>query len=120
MVTRSSASTDTDQSTTDEVEKCLIREDVGQSYLTSDQRTWEEHCPRGVSDRLQIVIEIDLLGAIETEAIDISADGPDHNSQRTQPKASHATAHSTNRWTEQFRVFDRGRIKRKNMSALLG
>jgi hypothetical protein len=115
VVTRSSASTDTDPSTPDAEGTCGIREDVGQSYLTSDQKIWKEHCPRSVSDRMQTIIEIDLLRAGDTEAIDITADGPDPSSQRNQPKASHATAHSANRWTEQFRVFDRGK-QRKIMS----
>ena len=99
------------------IEGLLIRKfDLRQSYLTSDQKFWKEHCPRSVSDRMQITIEIDLLGAGDTEEIDITADRPDTSSQRNQPEASHATAHSANRWTEQFRVFDRGRIKSKIMS----
>ena len=95
------------------IEGLLIRKfDLRQSYLTSDQHFWKEHCPRSVSDRMQITIEIDLLGAEDTEEIDITADRLDPNSQRNQPEASHATAHSANRWTEQFRVFDRGRINK--------
>jgi hypothetical protein len=97
-------------------EGLLIRKfDLRQSYLTSDQKIWKEHCPRSVSDRMQTIIEIDLLRAGDTEAIDITADGPEPSSQRNQPKASHATAHSAFRWTEQFRVFDRGK-QRKIMS----